>query len=238
VYERSEGGVRAEEGLEGARGVLAGEKPPDRVTIDENGLRFIVDSKRGQKTGFFLDQRDGRARALGRRRSVLNAFSYAGGFGIVAAAGRATRVVSVDTSRRALELGEQAWAENRLAAESAVWVEGDVFEYLRVVEERFDLIVLDPPPFIRRRRDHDSARRGYKDVNMQTFRRRAPGGFMLTSSCSQHLSAEEFRRVVTTAAAAAGSVPTVVAAWGHGADRPPRAVSRPSSSGRSRPRPV
>lgn len=222
IYERSEGGVRAEEGIEGARGVLAGEEPPDRVTIDENGLRFIVDLKRGQKTGFFLDQRDSRARAraLGRRRTVLNAFSYTGGFGIAAAAGGATRVISVDTSRPALELGEQAWAENGLAPEVAVWIEGDVFEYLRVAEERFDLIVLDPPPFVRRRRDHDSGMRGYKDVNMQAFRRLAPGGWMLTSSCSQHLSAEEFRRVVTTAAADAGRVPTVVAAWGHGPDHP------------------
>jgi 23S rRNA (cytosine1962-C5)-methyltransferase len=222
IYERSEGGVRAEEGLGGARGVLAGEEPPDRVIIDEAGLRFVVDLKRGQKTGFFLDQREGRARAraLGRGRSVLNAFAYTGGFGIAAAAGGARRVVSVDTSRPALELGELAWAENGLAPAAAEWIEGDVFEYLRIVDERFDLIVLDPPPFVRRRRDHDSGLRGYKDVNLQAFRRLLPGGWLLTSSCSQHVSAEEFRRVVTTAAADAGRVPTVVAAWGHGPDHP------------------
>lgn len=222
IYERSEGGVRAEEGIEGARGVLAGEEPPDRVTIDELGLRFVVDLRRGQKTGFFLDQRCGRARAraLGRGRSVLNAFAYTGGFGIAAAVGGARRVVSVDTSRPALELGEVAWAENGLAPDAAEWVEGDVFDYLRVVEERFDLVVLDPPPFVRRRRDHDSGVRGYKDVNLQAFRRLAPGGWLMTSSCSQHLGAEEFRRIVTSAAADAGRVPTVVAAWGHGPDHP------------------
>src|SRR5262245_7796028 len=152
VYERSEGGVRAEEGLGGARGVLAGEEPPARIVVTEHGMRLVADVLHGQKTGLFLDQRDNRARvrALARGRRVLNAFAYTGGFAVAAALGGAAHVTSVDTSRPALILGEATWGENGLPPDAAGWIEGDVFEYLRASSERFDLIVLDPPPFVRR----------------------------------------------------------------------------------------
>ncbi len=222
VYERSEGGVRAEEGLGGARGVLAGEEPPARITIVENGMRLVADVLHGQKTGLFLDQRDNRARVRGLAsgRRVLNAFAYSGGFAIAAALGGARHVVSVDTSRLALGLGEAAWPDNGLDPALAEWIEGDVFEYLRAVRERFDLIVLDPPPFVRRRRDLSSGLRGYKDVNLQALRRLAPGGWLLTCSCSQHLDRTAFRQVVAAAAADAGRSAQVVAELGHPADHP------------------
>jgi len=222
VYERSEGGVRAEEGLAGARGVLAGEEPPARITIVENGMRLVADVLHGQKTGLFLDQRDNRLRVRGLSggRRVLNAFAYTGGFAIAAALGGARHVVSVDTSRLALGLGEAAWPDNGLDPAVAEWIEGDVFDYLRAGRERFDLIVLDPPPFVRRRRDLSSGLRGYKDVNLQALRRLAPGGWLLTCSCSQHLDRAGFRQVVAAAAADAGRPAQVVAEFGHPADHP------------------
>src|SRR5262249_42417349 len=154
IYERSEGGVRAEEGIPGARGVLAGEEPPARIAIVEDGARFIVDVLHGQKTGFFLDQRETRARlrSLARDRRVLNAFAYSGAFAIAAALGGAREIVSVDSSKLALALAEAAWAANVLTL-PARFVGEDVFEFLRAGDERWDLIVLDPPPFVRRRRD-------------------------------------------------------------------------------------
>ena len=222
IYERSEGGVRAEEGIPGARGVLAGIEPPPRIVIEENGARFLVDVLHGQKTGFFLDQREGRAcvRALAAGRRVLNTFAYTGGFAIAAGLGGATKVVSVESSRPALELADAAWNENRLDPAAAEFVQADVFEYLHGTRDRFDLVVLDPPPFVRRRRDVDAGLRGYRDVNLQAFRHLAPGGWLFTSSCSQHLSRAAFREVVAAAAADAGRQPVIVAELGHPPDHP------------------
>ena len=222
IFERSEGAVRTEEGLAGARGALAGEEPPARLRIAEDGACFLVDVLHGQKTGFFLDQRESRARvrALAAGRRVLNAFAYTGGIGITAALGGAAEVVSVDTSRPALALAEEAWAANGLPAARGRFVVADVFEFLREGSEAYDLIVLDPPPFVRRRRDLAPGLRGYKDVNLQALRRLAPGGWLLTSSCSQHLARAGFREVVAAAAADAGRVAEVVAEWGHPPDHP------------------
>lgn len=222
IFERSDGGVRAEEGLAAARGVLHGEAPPERIEIEELGCRFVVDVLRGQKTGFFLDQRDSRARvrALAQGRRVLNAFSYTGGFGIAAALGGAREVVSVDTSGPALALAQAAWEANGLAPERGRFACADVFEFLRAEREPFDLIVLDPPPFVRRRRDLASGLRGYKDVNLQGIRRLGPDGWLVTCSCSQHVSRAAFREVVSFAAFDADRVLTVVAETGAPADHP------------------
>ncbi len=222
IFERSEGAVRTEEGLAGARGALAGEEPPARLRIAEDGACFLVDVLHGQKTGFFLDQRESRARvrALAAGRRVLNAFAYTGGMGITAALGGAAEVVSVDTSRPALALAEEAWAANGLPTAAGRFVVADVFEFLRAGSEPYELIVLDPPPFVRRRRDLAPGLRGYKDVNLQALRRLAPGGWLLTSSCSQHLTRAGFREVVAAAAADAGRVAEMVAEWGHPPDHP------------------
>jgi 23S rRNA (cytosine1962-C5)-methyltransferase len=222
ILQRSEGGVRAEEGLAGARGLLFGEEPPVPIEIVENGVRLLVDVVHGQKTGFFLDQRDNRARirGLARDRHVLNLFSYTGGFSIAAALGGAARVVSVDSSRPALELAEAAWALNGLPPDASECIEGDVFEWLRETREPFGLIVLDPPPFVRRRRDLRPGIRGYRDVNLQAMRRLAPGGWMLTCSCSQHLDRAAFRDVVVGAAAAAGLSMQLVGEYDHPPDHP------------------
>lgn len=222
VYERSEGAVRAEEGLPGTRGVLYGPEPDVPLVVREHGMRLLVDVVHGQKTGLFLDQRENRARvrALAPGARVLNAFAFTGAFSVAAGLGGARTVVSVDTSRPALALGQQAWVANGLDPEAGSWVEADVFDWLRAGRDAFELVVLDPPPFARRRRDRDAALRGYRDLNLQAFRRLAPGGWMLTCSCSQHVDRGAFREVVAHAAGAAGRPAQLVAELGHAGDHP------------------
>jgi 23S rRNA (cytosine1962-C5)-methyltransferase len=222
IYERSEGAVRREEGLPDATGVRAGVEPPVPLEIEEAGARFLVDVVRGQKTGFFLDQREARrrVRALASDRRVLNTFAYTGALSIAAGLGGARVVVSVDGSRPALALAEDAWARNGLPAAGAQWIEANVFEHLRAIDDAYDLVVVDPPPFVRRRTDVEAGLRGYKDVNLHAFRRLAPGGFLLTCSCSQHVPLDAFRDTIAAAAADAGRRVRVVAEWGHPDDHP------------------
>lgn len=222
IVERSEGGVRTEEGLPGARGLLLGDEPPLPLAIDEGDMRFLVDVLHGQKTGFFLDQRETRARVrgLGADARVLNAFAYSGAISIAAARGGAREVVSVDSSAPALALARAAWEANGLPPAQGRFVEADVFEFLRAERDPFDVIVLDPPPFVRRRRDLDAGLRAYKDVNLQALRRLAPGGWLVTCSCSQHVSATAFRDVVAAAAGDAGRPVRIATTAGQPPDHP------------------
>jgi 23S rRNA (cytosine1962-C5)-methyltransferase len=159
-------------------------------------------------------------RRLASGRRVLNAFAYTGAMSVAAGRGGASEVVSVDTSAPALALAEQAWTANGLSAGAARFVCADVFEFLRDEREPFEAIILDPPPFVRRRRDLNAGLRGYKDVNLQAFRRLTPGGWLITCSCSQHVDRVAFREVVAAAAADAGRPVSLVAEAGHPADHP------------------
>ena len=222
IYERSAGAVRHEEGLPAEEGVLAGAPPPDLVTVREGGVRFAVDLRRGQKTGFFLDQRENR-RLVGRLaagRSVLNAFAYSGGFAVHAGAAGARHVVSVDSSARALALARHNWELNALPAAQIAHVSADVFRYLRETADCFDLIVLDPPALVKRRADVARGARAYKDLHLWAARRAAPGSLVLTFSCSQHVSADLFARIVQGAAADAGRAAQILQALGPGPDHP------------------
>jgi 23S rRNA (cytosine1962-C5)-methyltransferase len=222
IFERSEGRVREEEGLAASTGVLAGDAPPELIQIDEYGNKFLVDVKRGQKTGFFLDQRDSRAflATLARERTVLNCFSYTGGFSVYAFAGGAKEVVTFDSSHPALELAEKNIALNGFADAPGELIKGDAFAYLKEIEQKFDVIVLDPPSLARKRGDIDSATGGYKFLNLHALRHLNPGGLLLTFSCSQHLPAELFQKVVFGAAVDAGRKVTIVKHLGHPIDHP------------------
>ncbi len=196
-----------------------------RAPFLENGLRFVADVGAGQKTGFFLDQRENRSRlrALARGRGVLNLFSYSGAFSIAALAGGAVRAVDVDSSAAALELAREHRAANGFAAEDRDFVEADVFEDVRrraAAGERWDVVVCDPPAFAKKRADVDRAARGYKDVNRVAMGLVAPGGWLLTCSCSGLVDPDLFQKIVFAASLDAGVPFSISARQGAGADHP------------------
>jgi 23S rRNA (cytosine1962-C5)-methyltransferase len=180
-----------------------GEGEPS-AEIVENGLRFRVDPPSGQKTGFFLDQRENRAltRTLASGRRVLNLFSYSGAFGVYAAAGGAASVENVDISAGAIEVARQNHALNGF--HEASFVVADAFDYVRKTTSRFDLLICDPPAFAKSRGDIDRAARGYKDINLFAMKLLDPSARMLTFSCSGHMSLDLFQKVIFSAAQDAG----------------------------------
>ena len=222
IFERSEGRVSGEEGLEPAVGVLSGDAPPEAIEIEENGYRFLVDIRRGQKTGFFLDQRDNRAllTTLARDRTVLNCFSFTGAFSVYAFGGGAKEVVTMDSSMPALQLAEKNLELNGFAGAPGEILKGDAFAYLKEIDRKFDVIVLDPPSLAHKRSDMDAATGGYKFLNLHALRRLNPGGALLTFSCSQHLSVDLFQKVVFGAAVDAGRKVAVVKRLSHPVDHP------------------
>ncbi len=196
-----------------------------RVPFLENGLRLLADVGSGQKTGFFLDQRDNRARlrALAHGRSVLNLFSYTGAFSIAALAGGASRAVDVDSSGAALGLASEHRRLNGYAAADEDFVQADVFEDVRrraAAGERWDVVVCDPPAFAKKKADVDRAARGYKDVNRVAMALVAPGGWLLTCSCSGLVDADLFQKIVFSASVDARIPFALVARQGAGPDHP------------------
>jgi 23S rRNA (cytosine1962-C5)-methyltransferase len=222
IFERSEGRVRDEEGIEPSIGVLTGEPPPELVAIEENGFKFVIDLRRGQKTGFFLDQRDNRSflGKLARDQRILNCFSYSGAFSVYALGGGAKEVVSLDSSRPAIELAEKNLALNGFKTARSELLKADAFTYLKECDAAFDIIVLDPPSLARKRSDVDGATGGYKFLNLHALRHLKPGGFLLTFSCSQHLSIDLFQKVVFGAAIDAGRRVTILKRLGQPIDHP------------------
>ena len=205
VYERSDVEVRGLEGLPPRVGAMVG-AVPGAVRITEDGIAYEVDVVAGQKTGFFLDQRDNRAlaRELARGADVLNAFCYTGGFTLAALAGGAKHVDSIDTSEEALAQAARNLALNGLDATRAEWIAADVFAHLREYRNRgrkFDLIVLDPPKFAPTEKHVPKAARAYKDINLWALKLLAPGGHLLTFSCSGAISPDLFGKIVAGAAA-------------------------------------
>jgi 23S rRNA (cytosine1962-C5)-methyltransferase len=174
------------------------------VVIEEDSVRHRVEPFTGHKTGFYLDQRPARRRVreLAAGRRVLDLFSYQGAFSLAALAGGATSAVAVDQSAAALERAQSAATEQGIGPLQTV--QDNVFDHLRGLRdsaEQFDLIVLDPPAFARSRRELEGAIRGYRDLNRQALRLLAPGGLLLTCSCSHHMTLPRFEEVVRHAAA-------------------------------------
>jgi 23S rRNA (cytosine1962-C5)-methyltransferase len=200
LYEVAAGGFAQIEGFHSSARIVKGE-PRHIVPCKENGLALEVEPLAGQKTGYFLDQRENRATVgrLARGTRMLDLYSYAGGFALAAARGGAKRVTVVDVSARALERARAHFALNQLGEVEAV--ESDVFRYLEQAPAGgWDLIVCDPPKFARARKDLDAAMRGYRRLNALALQALAPGGLLCTASCSQLVDAVEFERMLAAAA--------------------------------------
>jgi len=225
VYERSDVDVRAKEGLPERVDPLWGEEPPELVEVLENGHRFLVDVRQGHKTGFYLDQRENRARlpAYSDGGDVLDVFAYTGGFAVYAAGGRASSVTLVESSAPVLDLARRNLALNGSPPDSVECVEGDVFSVLRgyrAQDRRFDVVVVDPPKFAHSEREVKRAARAYKDVNLLAFRLLRPGATLFTCSCSGSVSADLFQKIVFGAAVDAEQEAQIVGYLAQGADHP------------------
>jgi 23S rRNA (cytosine1962-C5)-methyltransferase len=211
LYERSDSGVRALEGLSPTAGWLRGEGATE-VAITEHGWTLGLDVAQGHKTGYYLDQRDNRRRFAELVRqlgcaSVLNCYSYSGGFSVAALAGGATEVTSVDSSAPALALARDNVRRNGLPEAGCEFVDGDVNAFLRQALKAgraFDAIVLDPPKFAPSAAHAERAARAYKDINRLALKLLAPGGLLLSFSCSGGIGAELFHKIVAGAGLDAG----------------------------------
>ena len=200
IFNRSDDAVREKEGLVPVAGPIWGEVPPDLVEIAENGFRFLVDINLGQKTGFYLDQRENRkiAARYFRGAEVLNTFAYTGAFAVYAAAEGASRIINVDTSEEALQLARRNMRRNGFGGREDVYATADAFDLLRTYRDygwHFDVIVLDPPKFARSKSQIEAAMRGYKDVNLLGMKLLRPGGYLITFSCSGAVSYDLFQKV-------------------------------------------
>lgn len=227
LYERSDASSRALEGLPEVAGWLRGEGATE-LTIAEHGWKFSLDVATGHKTGFYLDQRESRARFAGwvRRletRRVLNCYCYTGGFTVAAFAGGATEVTSIDSSGPALERARANVALNGFDAGQAEFVDADVNVSLRRYIEagrQFDAIVLDPPKLAPTVAHAEKAARAYKDINRLGLKLLAPGGLLLTYSCSGGISADLFHKIVASAGADAGVDGYIAERMGAAPDHP------------------
>ncbi len=205
IYERSDVAVRGLEGLEERVGALCGKIPQRPILINENGIKFKVDLLGGQKTGFYLDQRDNRqfCRAIAQDKSVLNCFAYTGGFTAYALAGGAESVLSIDSSVEAIHLAKENVLLNQGSLENCEWIVGDVFKELRTLRDggrQFDLVILDPPKFAPTASQAKQAARGYKDINLYGFKLLKPGGTLMSFSCSGGIDELFFQKIVADAA--------------------------------------
>jgi 23S rRNA (cytosine1962-C5)-methyltransferase len=224
LYERSDSDGRELEGLPTRSGVVRGALP-EAVEVVEHGLRFAVDVADGQKTGFFLDQRDNRRLTgeLARDRDVLNCFCYTGGFSLYALRGGAKSVLSIDISADAVAAAERNVALNDLDSSQAEWQCADVFAALRKLRDqnrKFDLVILDPPKFAPTAAFAEKAARGYKDINLLGFKLLRPGGLLFTYSCSGGISEDLFQKIIAGAALDAGVDAQIVHRLHASADHP------------------
>jgi 23S rRNA (cytosine1962-C5)-methyltransferase len=222
IYDRSDGAMRRGEGLPESRGLLYGREVPDFLEIEERNCRFRVNVKEGQKTGFYLDQRKNRLRVreASQGKRLLDVCCYTGAFSVHAGAGGAQEVTLVDSSTEALALAETHFHMNRMEGIPRRMIRGDVFEGMRSLQPEYDVVVLDPPPFARKKGALLRAARGYKDLNLQAFRLLRPEGLLFTFSCSHHMDWDLFQKVVFAAAVDAGKNVQLLDRMGPPVDHP------------------
>ncbi len=211
---------RALEGLDSYVRAQKGE--PGRIALEENGSRYFADLGQGQKTGWYYDQRDNRAfiAGLARGKTVLDAFSYSGGFGIAAAKGGAKEVICLDSSAPALALAEDSASANQVSIRA---VKADVFEELeRLVagKEVFDIVVADPPPFVKSKKDLEAGARAYRKLARLAGDVVAPGGLVLLASCSHNIPADRFAAQCAGGLMRGGRRATLIRSAGAGPDHP------------------
>ncbi len=193
-----------------------------RIAVEENGARYFADLTQGQKTGWYYDQRDNRAfmAGLAKGKSVLDAYSYTGGFGIVAAKAGASETICLDSSAPALQLAEESAAANGVSIKA---VKADVFEELErlaAAKETFDIVIADPPPFVKARKDLEPGAKAYRKLARLAAAVVAPGGFLLLASCSHNIPMERFAAECAAGIARADRRATLIRQAGAGADHP------------------
>ena len=220
VYNKSAASLPHKADIDREEGYLLGVSADDMV--QENGLTFRVNWTEGQKTGFYIDQRENRnlLKSYARDADVLNLFGYTGGFSVYAAAGGCKSAVSVDSSQKATELADQNMKLNFPRGVRHEAIARDAFEYLRESENRFDLMILDPPAFAKHHKVLPNAIQGYKKLNRLAIEQIRPGGIIFTFSCSQVMSRENFRKMAFTASANTGRKVRIVGQMSQPADHP------------------
>ena len=222
VFERSDVATRKEEGLEERKDLLYGRDVFDHVEIEEHGCRFRVNVRDGQKTGFYLDQRENRAllETICQGKNVLDCFCYTGAFSVYAVRGGAEAVTLVDSSEDALHRAEEHLDVNRLEKIPRRLIRGDAFKVLRDLDPGYDVVILDPPPFAKKKSQLSGASRGYKDLNLQAFRLMKAEGVLLTFSCSHYMDWALFQKIVFSAAVDAKRKVQIIGRMGHPVDHP------------------
>ncbi len=201
IYEKSKSMARRVEGLEDFSGALFGDCPRE-ILVKENGLLFQIAIEEGQKTGFFLDQREMRQLVLrlSKNKRVLNCFSFTGGFALFALKGGASFATSIDSSESACRYARENTLLNHFPLPQHEVIKADVFEYLRSNPLPFDFVILDPPAFAKKRQDVNEACRGYKEINRRVFEMMPPDSYLLTCSCSHYIHQDLFQQVIFQAA--------------------------------------
>lgn len=203
IFEKSDSQLRTLEGLDAVEAIRYGELV-NPIAIEQDGIPFLVDVKEGQKTGFFFDLADVRrkVRQISRGRKVLDLFCYTGAFSLYATSGGALSVTAVDSSESAIQLG----IENSRNVNGAIrFVCADVFDYLREDVQLYDVIIADPPSFTKSKKSLNSARRGYRNLNHQAIKHLTKGGILVTTSCSYHMTEQDFLQILRKAALDAGT---------------------------------
>lgn len=229
VYERSDAAARTLEGIAVSNGLLYGTIPNEPILIKENNLHFLVDVNEGQKSGYFLDQRENRAYLanFAKGKTVLDCFSYSGGFSLYAKNAGAKNVTSIDSSALAMETLRSNYEANQMAFASEQLIVADVFQYLRNANAEnlhWDLIILDPPKLAPSRKSLPRAERAYKDLNMQALKLMKEGDLLATFSCSGSLTLEHFKQILAWAAVDAGKELQFIHEFGQPIDHPVRSA--------------
>jgi len=225
IFERSDVEVRTKEGLQPNQSILKGIAPDNLIEVRENGFKFLVDIKNGHKTGFYLDQRDNRKliSEFAKGKTVLNCFSYTGGFSVYALASGAEKIAQIESSSSAIDLSNKNFELNNLNPSLVENINGDVFEILRKFRDErrtFDMIILDPPKFAESVSQIQQASRGYKDINLLAMKLLNPGGILFTFSCSGHISTELFQKIISGAALDSGREVKIINQLTQSSDHP------------------